>query len=41
MSSKVTVTVGGESRVVPVGTIVRDVLSGIPSRDLVAARIDG
>ncbi|MGD0670709.1 MAG: threonine--tRNA ligase [Candidatus Binatus sp.] len=41
MSSKVTVTVGGESRVVPVGTIVRDVLDGIPSRELVAARIDG
>ncbi len=41
MSSQVTVTVGGESRVVPVGTIVRDVLNGIPSRDLVAARVDG
>ena len=25
----------------PVGTIVRDVLSGIPSRDLVAARVNG
>jgi threonyl-tRNA synthetase len=31
----------GESRVVPVGTIVRDVLNGIPSRDLVAARVNG
>src|SRR5208283_710945 len=41
MSSEVTVTLNGESRVVPVGTIVRDVLNGIPSRDLVAARIDG
>src|ERR1700676_2639459 len=41
MSSQVTVTVGGESRVVPVGTIVRDVLNGIPSRDLVAARVAG
>src|ERR1700674_1481572 len=41
MSSEVTVTVGGESRVVPVGTIVCDVLNGIPSRDLVAARVDG
>jgi threonyl-tRNA synthetase len=41
MSSQVTVTVGGESRLVPVGTIVRDVLGGIPSKDLVAARIDG
>src|SRR5208337_2908958 len=41
MSSEVTVTLNGESRVVPVGTIVRDVLSGIPSRDLVAARVNG
>ncbi len=41
MSSDVTVTLGRESRVVPVGTIVRDVLNGIPSRDLVAARVDG
>ncbi len=41
MKSEVTVTLNGESRVVPVGTIVRDVLSGIPSRDLVAARVDG
>jgi threonyl-tRNA synthetase len=41
MSSQVTVTVGGESRVVPVGTIVRDVLkNGIPSKDLVAARVN-
>jgi threonyl-tRNA synthetase len=42
MSSNVTVIVGGESHVVPVGTIVRDVLkNGIPSKDLVAARVDG
>jgi threonyl-tRNA synthetase len=41
MSSDVTVTLGGEPRVLPVGTIVRDVLNGIPSRDLVAARVDG
>lgn len=41
MSSDVSVTLGGESRVVPAGTIVRDVLKDIPSRDLVAARIDG
>jgi threonyl-tRNA synthetase len=41
MSSQVTVTLNGESRVVPAGTVVRDVLNGIPSRDLVAARIDG
>ncbi len=41
MSSQVTVTLNGESRVVPVGTIVRDVLDGIPSRELVAARVNG
>ncbi len=41
MSSEVTVTLNGASRVVPVGTIVRDVLNGIPSRDLVAARVNG
>src|SRR5713226_3458194 len=41
MSSEVTVILGGESRVVPVGTIVRDVLKDVPSRDLVAARVDG
>src|SRR5271163_539732 len=41
MSSDVTVTLGRESRVVPIGTIVRDVLNGVPSRDLVAARVDG
>ncbi|HEY9157324.1 threonine--tRNA ligase [Candidatus Binatus sp.] len=41
MSSEVTVTLSGESRVVPVGTIVREVLDGIPSRDLVAARVNG
>src|SRR3984893_16991721 len=41
MSSDVTVTLGRESRVVPVGTIVRDVLKDVPSKDLVAARVDG
>src|SRR6202140_1814208 len=41
MSSDVTVTLGGESRVVPVGTIVRDLLKDVPSRDLIAAAIDG
>ncbi|MGB0062506.1 threonine--tRNA ligase [Candidatus Binatus sp.] len=41
MSSDVTVTLGGESRVVSAGTIVRDLLKDVPSRDLVAARIDG
>jgi len=41
MSSEVSVTLSGESRVVPAGTIVRDVLNGIPSRELVAARVNG
>src|SRR3984957_19774747 len=41
MSSEVTVTLGRESRVVPEGTIVRDVLKDVPSKDLVAARVDG
>ncbi len=41
MSSEITVKLNGESRVVPRGTIVRDLLGGIPSRDLVAASIDG
>src|SRR3984893_9703920 len=41
MSSEITVKLNGESRVVPRGTVVRDVLTGIPSRDLVAAAIDG
>src|SRR5271168_3865203 len=41
MSSDVTVTLGRDSRVVPAGTIVRDVLKDVPSKDLVAARIDG
>jgi hypothetical protein len=41
MSSELTVTLSGETRVVPVGTMVREVLDGIPSRELVAARIDG
>src|SRR5215472_10528922 len=41
MSSEITVKVGGESRVVPVGTVVREVLkNGVPSKDLVAARVD-
>ncbi len=45
MSSEVTVRLNGESRVVPHGTTVRDVLrdmmKDIPSRDLVAARLNG
>ncbi|HYL60866.1 MAG TPA: threonine--tRNA ligase, partial [Candidatus Acidoferrales bacterium] len=41
MSSSVTVKVNGEPRVVPVGTVVREVLKDLPSKDLVAARIDG
>ncbi|HEY6420285.1 MAG TPA: threonine--tRNA ligase [Candidatus Binataceae bacterium] len=41
MSDSVSVTVNGETRVVPRGTRVREVLDGIPSRDLVAARVNG
>src|SRR5580700_4991215 len=41
MSSEVTVTLGRDTRVVPVGTIVRDLLKDVPSKDLVAARVDG
>ncbi|HUO06540.1 MAG TPA: threonine--tRNA ligase [Candidatus Binataceae bacterium] len=41
MSSELTVIIGDESRRVPAGTTLREVLSGIPSRDLVAARVDG
>ncbi len=41
MASEVTVTVNGQSRAVARGTRVREVLSGIPSKDLVAARLDG
>jgi threonyl-tRNA synthetase len=41
MTSKVTVTVNGESREVAPGTRVREVLSGIPSKDLVAAKLGG
>jgi threonyl-tRNA synthetase len=41
MSSEITVKLGRESRVVPHGTIVRDLLRDIPSKDLVAASIDG
>ncbi len=41
MSSEITVKLNGESRVVPHGTVVRDLLREIPSRDLVAASIDG
>src|SRR5216683_3960012 len=41
MSSEVTVTVNGESRAVPYGSNVREVLKHIPGRDLVAARLDG
>ncbi len=41
MSDSVSVTVNGETRTVPRGTRVREMLSGIPSRDLVAARLNG
>jgi threonyl-tRNA synthetase len=41
MASEVTVTVNGQSRAVARGTRVREVLSGIPSKDLVAARLGG
>jgi threonyl-tRNA synthetase len=41
MSSEITVKLGRESRVVPHGTIARDLLRDIPSKDLVAASIDG
>src|SRR5216683_527079 len=41
MSSEVTVTVNGESRAVPYGSNVREVLKHIPGRDLVAARVNG
>jgi threonyl-tRNA synthetase len=41
MSSEITVKLNGQSRVVPHGTIVRDLLRDIPGKDLVAASIDG
>jgi threonyl-tRNA synthetase len=41
MSSDVTVIVNGESRTVARGTRVREVLAGTPSKDLVAARLNG
>src|SRR5260370_16866035 len=41
MSSEIPVKLTGESRVVPHGTVVRELLREIPSRDLVAASIDG
>src|SRR5258707_4461683 len=41
MSSEVIVTVNGESRAVPHGTVVRELLKHVPGKDLVAARLDG
>src|SRR5258705_13922515 len=41
MSYEITENLNGESGVVPHGAVVRDVLGGIPSRDLVAASVDG
>src|SRR5215469_12279186 len=41
MSSELTVSVNGERRTVARGTRVREVLNGIPSKDLVAAKVNG
>jgi threonyl-tRNA synthetase len=41
MSREITVSVNGERRTVAAGTRVREVLSGIPSKDLVAAKVNG
>ncbi|HVN64821.1 MAG TPA: threonine--tRNA ligase [Candidatus Binataceae bacterium] len=41
MSSGITATVGSEARKLPAGALVRDALKDIPSRDLVAAKVDG
>jgi threonyl-tRNA synthetase len=41
MSSDITVKVNGESRTVARGTRVREVLTGIPGKDLVAAKLNG
>jgi len=40
MSSELSVSVNGERRTVARGTRVREVLNGIPSKDLVAARVN-
>jgi threonyl-tRNA synthetase len=40
MSSELSVSVNGERRTVDRGTPVREVLNGIPSRDLVAAKVN-
>src|SRR5579885_2443163 len=41
MSSELSVSVNGERRTVARGTSVRELLKGIPSKDLVAARVNG
>ncbi len=40
MAAEVTVIVGGERRVVARGARVREALSGVPAKDLVAAKLD-
>src|SRR5215510_11680578 len=40
MSSELSVSVNGERRTVARGTCVREVLNGIPSKDLVAAKVN-
>ncbi len=41
MPSEITVKLNGQPRVVPHGIIVRDLMRDIPSKDLVAASVDG
>jgi threonyl-tRNA synthetase len=41
MSSELSVSVNGDRRTVARGTRVREVLNGIPSKDLVAAKVNG
>src|SRR5437899_3302814 len=41
MGAEIIVTIGGQSRTVPAGVRVREVLDGKGSRDIVAARVNG
>ncbi len=41
MSSEVIVTIGGERRSVPAGTLIGELLDGAQRRETVAARLDG
>src|SRR6266481_8643636 len=41
MAAEITVTVNGESRVVPAGVRAREVLDGKAGRDIIAARVNG